>query len=90
MSAAYEEAKGRAVCAGIRLALLLSAAVMMFPAGVWLMLEEGGSSGVLLCALAGLLASGVPDEAARAKRLTKEAERLRWQLEEEGQGISEQ
>lgn len=85
MSAAYDEAKGRAVCAGIRLALLLSAAVMMFPAGVWLMLEEGGASGALLCALAGLMASGVPAEGTRAKRLTREAERLRWQLEDEGQ-----
>ena len=81
MSGAYEEAKGRAVCAGIRLALLLSATGLLFPAGVWLMLEAGGWSGGLLCAVAGLLASGVPDEAARAKRLTKEAERLRWQGE---------
>jgi hypothetical protein len=82
MSAAYEEVKGRAVCAGIRLAVLLCATALLFPAGVWLMLEEGGASGALLCALAGLLASGVPDEAARAKRLTREAERLRWQGEE--------
>ena len=86
MSAAYEEVKGRAICAAIRLGLLVTGTGAMFPAGAWLMLEGTEAmrwGGALLCAAAGLMASGIPQELARAERLTREAERLRGQEEEE-------
>jgi len=86
MNAAYDEVKGRAICAAIRMGILLGGAAAMFPVGAWLMLEATGWpqwGGGLLCAVAGVLASGIPDEKARAERLTREAERLRWQGKDE-------
>lgn len=78
----YEEAKGRAICAAIRLGALFTGALALFPVGAWLMLEANGwpqAGGALLCAVAGVLASAIPDEKARAERLTRESDRLKWQ-----------
>lgn len=86
MSSAYEETKGRAVCAAIRLGALVSGAGALFPVGAWLMLEATGWpqwGGGLLCTIAGVLASAIPAEKERAERLPREAERLKGQVEEE-------
>jgi len=82
----YEEAKGRAICAALRLAVLVTGACALFPVGVWLMLEASGWpqwGGGLLCTVAGVLASGIPEEKEEAERRTREAERIKWQVEEE-------
>lgn len=79
----YEETKGRAVCAAIRLCLLVCGAGALFPSGAWLMLEATGWpqwGGGLLCTIAGVLASAIPAEKDRAERLTREAERLKGQV----------
>ena len=79
----YEEARGRATCAGLRLALLLTGMVALMPAGIWLLLEASGFpqwGGGLLCTVAGVLASAIPEEKDRAERLTREAERLKCQV----------
>ena len=81
--ARYEEARGRATCAGLRLALLVSGMVALMPAGIWLLLEATGFpqwGGGLLCTVAGVLASAIPEEKARAERLTREAARLKCQV----------
>lgn len=83
MNAAYEEAKGRAICAAIRLGVLLGGALLLFPAGAWMMLECDGAKawgGGLLCAVAGWLAAGIPAEKQNAERRTREAERLKCQV----------
>jgi hypothetical protein len=83
MNGAYEETKGRAICAAIRLAVLFTGSITLFPAGAWLMLEAAGLgqwAGGLLCAIGGMLASGIPAEKQRAERLTREAERLKGQV----------
>jgi len=80
----YDLAKSRAICAGLRFAILLGGVFSLFPVGVWLMLESTGWpqwGGGFLCTVAGVLASGLPGEKDRAERLTREAERLRWQGE---------
>ena len=79
----YEETRGRAICAAIRLGVLVSGTAALFPAGCWLMLEAAGWpqwGGGLLCTVAGVLASAIPEEKARAERLTREAARLKCQV----------
>lgn len=86
LMSAYEEAKGRAICGAIRLGLAFGGICVLFPLGCWLMLEWSGLpqwGGAGLCALAGILVDGLRCEYPRVRRLTREAERLRWQGEEE-------
>lgn len=87
MSREWESLQGRASLGAIRLAVLLTGALAVFPAGCWLAVEHWEakdvpfSGGLLLMVVAGLLAEAALHEARRVEAWNAEARRLRWQAE---------
>jgi hypothetical protein len=83
----WESLKGRALLGAIRLAVMSTGVLVIFPLGCWLAVEHWDAKdlplygALLLMVLAGVLADAVAGECRRVAAWNAEAERLRWQEE---------
>jgi len=83
----WEHLQGRATLGAIRLAVMITGVLVLFPLGCWLTLESWDRpdaplwGGLFLMVISGVMVEAVAHEARRVSAWNAEARRLRWQAE---------